>query len=387
MGIIQSIINKLPTLRNTQNTQYIKAVNRNHPITTYRNLHLYYEASKNNTVYRCNEVYKNTALACNFTIDTDTTENDNPATTKYLDRLFHQPGGYHTTMTWSDTNSLIWDSLNFMGDCFFEISTDEEFNILNGFQYIHNDSIQWNNENDCYQLTYQPNVLYEPNDLIHIRRPDIQREQMPWGVSIISRCAEWIALMSNAIGYNNEVLLNDGLNPHTILSFDKDISDHNMTSELNRLRIEKEQGKRGGLLALRGATLSNGAATNKDMSYLELMKFARDNIVQTFGVPPQLIGIIETANLGSGSGDSQKKDWKITFNGASSFVEDAFNNTLKNFGFSERFHYQQMDVVDELYDAQVNQIYIQNGIKTIDEIRNELGLDKLQQNEWQRYYS
>jgi hypothetical protein len=45
-----------------------------------------------------------------------------------------------------------------------------------------------------------------------------------------------------------------------------------------------------------------------------------------------------------------------------------------------------MDIIDELYDAQVNQILIQTGIKTVDEIRNEMGLDKLTHNTWGDYY-
>lgn len=386
MGILQQLKNKLPVLRNTDKTRYNQFTNlAYHPTTSYNNLQKYYKAMENKDVYRCIEVYKNTSLACDFNISTDTIEHDSIPTQTYLEHLFRQPEGYKSTATWSSTNSLIWDSFLGLGDCFFEISTDDNFNMLNGFKYIHNNSIMWNNENSCYALAEQPEVQYEPGELIHIYKPNLVREKSPWGVSVISRCEPYIALIINALHFNNDILVNDGLDPNAFLKFGDNVSPQNMQSELNRLREEMKQSRGKGVLALQNAEWVSGIRSNKDMSYLELMKFCRDNIIQCFGVPPQLAGIIETANLGSGSGDSQKKDWKITFDGASTFIEDGFNNCLKHHGFSERFEYQAMDVIDELYDAQVYQILVQNGIMSRDEIRNKMGLSKLE-NSWAGYY-
>lgn len=375
----------LPSIRR-DNTRYNTWTTStyHHPITNQTNLRLYYAARTNPVVYRCNKVFKNTALACDFSIDTDTREDDSLPTSEYLDRLFHQPEGYQTQATWASMNSLIWDSTADMGDCFFEISTDDNYNVLNGFKYIHNSQICWDTENDCYSLTEQPEIKYEPDELIHIREPDITLEDSPWGISKINRAANYIALFENAIRYNNDILGNDGLDPNLIISFNDNVNSRNMQSELDRLYNDK-QNRRRRILALKGATVQHSGYNTKDMSYLSLINYAEDGIVRTFGVPPQLYGKIETANLGSGSGDSQKKDWKITFDGEKCFVEDAFNNCLKSHGFSERFHYQAMDIIDELYDAQVAQIYVASGIKTRDEIRNELGLDRLNDT-WSSYY-
>ena len=141
------------------------------------------------------------------------------------------------------------------------------------------------------------------------------------------------------------------------------------------------------MVAVHGATVQKATNNNKDMNYLQMMQFAQDNIIEAFGIPPQIFGKIETANLGSGSGDSQKKDWKSTFEGACKPVETEFNRVLKYHGFTERFHYGKLDVIDELYDAQVAQILIQSGVKTRDEVRNEMGLDKLKHTSWGGYYS
>ena len=318
-------------------------------------------------------------------------ENDNIPTNEYINRLWQQPEGYHSSTSWADLNSLMWDSKDIMGDCFLSISTDENYNIVNGFKYIHNSEIMYHTDTDVYGLVRNPNIVFEPNELIHIREPDILLENLPWGVSKAHRAAPFIALFMNAIRYNNFVLNNDGLDPNTFVMYDKDMDNLTFKQEIQRLKILKEQQKKErkqrSLIALKGATITTANNSNKDMQYLELLNYSEDGIIRTFGIPPQLYGKIDTANLGSGSGDSQKKDWKITFEGETCYIENAFNNSLRNYGFSERFHYQQMDVIDELYDAQVNQIYLNTGVLTRDEVRNNLGLDKLSTNNvWDGYF-
>lgn len=389
MGILQNIREHLPTLR-TQNTQYNDdLITTAHTRHTYNPTQTRYNALNNKDVKKCTQIYKTTALACGYTIDSDTHEDDYLPTKQYLERIFESPEGTQTQTTYADINSQIWDSLLVLGDCFFEVSTDKTYGIFNGFRYIHNNAIMWNNENDCYQLREKPEVLYEPYQLIHMSRKDIRRENSPWGVSVIDSCAPYIALLENALEYNNNILANDGLDPHTIISYPETMSNSNFKAETKRLNLLKKRqraGDKGGLIAVKGATVEKASTNNKDMSYLEMMKFARDNIIQAFGVPPQLAGIVETANLGSGSGDSQRKDWKTTFEGESKLIENAFNKTLKYYGFSERFHYGTIDVIDEMYDAQVAQLLISSGIKTRDEVRNDMGLDKLPTNGWAGYY-
>lgn len=388
MSILNTLRNKLPTLRTTNDTQYQQYINKR---TTYTNEYtptkLRYEAFNNKDVRRCCEVYKNTALACGFTIDTDTKESDNSLTKNYLLRLFNNPEGIGGNLTWAGVNSLIWDSLLVLGEVFFEISTDSKYEVFDGFKYIHNSKIRWNNENDCYQLTDQHDVLYEDDELIHIYRPNPLFEEQHHGVSLVDSCADYIALQMNAIKFNNKILTNNGLSPDTILSYDSDVSEANFNAEVERLRIMKEEAdKTGGMLVTRGASFQTASNTNKDMNYLELLKYCRDNIIQNFGVPPQIFGIIESANLGSGSGDSQRTDWKTTFEGESKFVEDGFNNTLKKMGFDERFHYGLIDTEDELYNANINSIYLQNGVYTVNEVRNNLGLDNLTRSSWGGYF-
>ena len=391
MTLLESIKKRIPSLRTTKQTQYTKYLKNKttvtHELSRTQLTELRYKALENNVVRRCCDVYKNTALARGFTIDTDTEESDNNITQQYLTRIMNNPEGIDGTLTYAGLNGLIWDSTLVAGDAFFEIATDRQYDIFSGFRYIHNNKIKWSNEHDCYQLIEKPDVQYGEEDLIHIHVPNILFKDQKFGVSVIDSCAEYIALMMNAIKFNNNILTNNGLSPDTILSYDSDVSEHNFNAEVERLQLMKDEAdKTGGMLVTRGATFQKASNTNKDMNYLELMKYCRDQIIQNFGIPPQIYGIVESAHLGSGTGESQKKDWKLTFEGRAKFVEDAFNDTFKRQGFTERFHYGLMDVEDELYNAQVNDIYIKNGVKDVDEVRNEMGLDRRTPTTWGGYY-
>ena len=389
MGLLRNIREHLPTIRE-DTTNYGEVFSSNKTIQqTTTPTQTRYAALDNTIVQACTQVYKTTALACGYTLDTDTIEDDNLVTKEYLQRVFESPEGTSSSRTYSDMNSLIWDTSLVMGDCFFEISTDREYGILNGFKYIPNSAIMYSNENACFQLRDNPSVQYEPYDLVHISRPSIRERSSVWGESLVDKCADYLALITNAVTYNNDLLYNDGLDANTVLSYDKDMSNQNFKSEVKRLNFlrekQKKEGAKRGIIAVKGATVQNSAKSSQDMDYIRLLDFAENMILRTFRVPPQLYGKIDTANLGSGTGDSQRKDWKTTFEGESTHVENAFNKALKFHGFQERFSYGKIDVIDELYDAQVNQILVNTGIKTRDEVRNEMGLDKLS-NSWSGYY-
>ena len=96
---------------------------------------------------------------------------------------------------------------------------------------------------------------------------------------------------------------NEGIDPTAILSFDKDIDPEDFNAELLRLQamIQSQVNKHGGMLAVKGASYQSANMNNKDMDYVNMMNMCRDMIISLFRVPPAMIGVIETANLGSGT--------------------------------------------------------------------------------------
>lgn len=384
MSIINTIRNKLPILRNT-NTQYQELLTNMHNTQVAPKQHELYDDALNNIFVRnCLDAYIETTLGCGYTIANPNETRTNTETQKYLTNILENPEGVQSDLTWSGTVKLIWESLFITGDTFFEKSYDSNVGVWNGYKFIPTHAISWNYENDCYCLRDKPSVLYEKNDLIHMYLPDSRENHAHFGTSVIDSCGGQIALIINAMKYNNDILSNGGVNPKTILKFGERTSGKNWVSELRRF-IAQQRDSDLGFMALKDVDVINPAENSRDMSYLELLTFARDNIARAFRVPPEKAGTIETANLGSGSGESQDKTWKQTFEGRSKFITEAYNKTFKLEGFSEKLSFNQLDVKDEIAEAQKDEILIRSGILTRNEVRTNRGLDPITDT-WSGYY-
>lgn len=111
------------------------------------------------------------------------------------------------------------------------------------------------------------------------------------------------------------------------------------------------------------------------MDFLNLLNYSRDRILIGFQVPPAVIGIVETAHLGSGTGDSQEKSFNNTLSGDCKIIENAFNKVLGRSGFKEVFEYNHMDLENKLTRAQIEDIQLKNGVKSINEVRLDYGLN------------
>lgn len=383
MSIINNIRNKLPTLRNVT-THYGDILHRKRGTTQKTVTQLYDDALDNIFVRNCVDAYIETTLATGYTIANPNETQTNTETSKYLQAILENPEGINSDITWSGTVKLIWESMLITGDAFFEKSYDTTFGVWNGYKHIPTSAIGWNDENDCYYLKENPSVLYEKRDLIHMYLPDSRENHAHFGTSVIDSAAGNIALILNAMKYNNDLLSNGGVNPKTIIKFGSNVSVKNMMSELKRLVVQQEQEDLG-FIALKDVDVLNPAENSRDMSYLELMVFARDNIARAFRVPPSKAGTIETANLGSGSGDSQDKTWKDTFEGRSKFISEPYNSTFRQEGFHEKMFFNHLDIKDDMVQAQTDEILIRCGVKTRNEVRTERGLDPISES-WSGYY-
>jgi HK97 family phage portal protein len=110
----------------------------------------------------------------------------------------------------------------------------------------------------------------------------------------------------------------------------------------------------------------------KDMEFLELREFTRNEILAVYGVPPSKVSIIETGNIGAGTGEHQTQTFyeetilpyqmrlaeKITKH----IIQQGFGITDWSFQFNKRS-------IDEKAQAEIFNIYLQNGVFTPDEVR------------------
>lgn len=346
------------------------------------NFSTYYLAEQNVWVTRSINSIIEGMINNGFIIETPKNETPNPSRVKYLEAVFNSPEGASSETTFYHLFRQVIHSYLLTGDAFLQINKDKKYNVVTGFTFVPADLLRWDNHTMRWCFREKPDIQYEPDELIHIFNPGIHLKTQKWGVSVLDCIREPLQLINRGLEHNIEIIDNDGLNPSTILSFDKDISDVSFNAELQRLSTLSQTEKNGGTLAIKGATFSNVAQSNKDLDFLELLKFGRDMIVSAYGVPPSKVGIIETSNLGNGSGESQDKTFRDVLSAYSTIIEVSINKALRESGFRERFRFNLPDIEDKLRRAQIEQIQIQSGVVTVNEVRDGYNLTPV---EWGNY--
>ena len=335
---------------------------------------IYYEALNNVFVHRCIQVEIDSLLATGFQINNLKEDEINIARTNYLYNLFNNPQGYKSEVTYPMFHSQYIRSFEGTGDAFIEVNHEELFQteVPIGLTYIPSELLKW--YPDTEQWGYrQMDLRYEPEELIHIHEPNVRLKGSKWGMCKIDKIALAIAIMFTGMKYNKNILDNDGIDPKAIISFDKDMDDKSFQNEIARLTALKNNGKKGGTLALKGGVFTSPSVNIRDMDWEKLLTFSRDMIITCYGSQPSMVGVIETANLGTGSGESQKKNFKDTLQGRASFIEGAFNKALGHNGFDELFQFTDLDIEDKLNRAQIEDIRLKNGSLSINEVRSSYG--------------
>lgn len=343
---------------------------------------LYERAEGNVYVYRSIEVISDSLLINGFKINNPDDSEINFERTKYLTDLFNNPMGYNSPMTYAMFHKQYIKSYELTGDAFIEVNyedfpwdSSDYYKVLNGFQFIPPEMIKWYEDTEQWGYRTKPSIRYESDELIHIYEPDISLKSGHYGISKLEKIKQPILMMWLGMTHNQELLENDGIDPRAILSFDKDVTDESFEKELDRLQEYAQERKRGGTLAVKGATFQSSGITNNDMDFLSLMNMCRDMILSAYGVQPGKAGIRETANIGTGTGESQDKDFKDMMSAKAKIIEGAFNKVLGHNGFEEVFQFNEMDIEDKLKRSQIEKLKLDSGILTVNEVRQEYGLE------------
>src|SRR3989338_4759283 len=110
----------------------------------------------------------------------------------------------------------------------------------------------------------------------------------------------------------------------------------------------------------------------KDMEFLQLREFTRNEILAVYGVPPGKVSIIESGNIGAGSGEHQTQTFyeetilpfqmRVAEKITKHIVRQGFDIQDWSFQFNKR-------AIDEKDQAEIFNIYLQNGVFTPDEVR------------------
>jgi hypothetical protein len=115
----------------------------------------------------------------------------------------------------------------------------------------------------------------------------------------------------------------------------------------------------------------------KVTDYLDADRQLRDQIISAFGVPPAKLGIIETGNLGSGSGEAQDKTFRVnTIIPVANLILEKLNFHLLQQGFGiEDWHleFSEIDFRDSKVVEEIRDMRLRNGTYTLNRYRTEIG--------------
>ncbi|MFA5138347.1 MAG: phage portal protein [Elusimicrobiota bacterium] len=126
-------------------------------------------------------------------------------------------------------------------------------------------------------------------------------------------------------------------------------------------------------LILEGAVeVKQVGTTQKDMEFLSLREFTRNEILAVYGVPPAMVSIIETGNIGAGTGETQRQNFyeetiaPFQYRVAEKITKQVIRG---GFGYDDWAFEFNRRTIDEKEQAEILNIYLQAGVLKPEEVR------------------
>jgi len=122
----------------------------------------------------------------------------------------------------------------------------------------------------------------------------------------------------------------------------------------------------------------------RDGSFKEYRISNRDEVYRAHGVPPMIGGIVETGNIGAGTGLAQMQIYKNSViiprqNLLMSRINGLLVHGAYGFHFSDfQFELLPPDLGEREQLAKTHEIYLKSGVFTINEVRTDLGLEPVE---------
>ena len=337
---------------------------------------IYYQAGKNVFVNASINAYYNQLLSNGFTVKNPDSEVIDIPKVNYLTGLFNAPEGLKSNVRYSQFLRQIVHSYMLTGDAFIEISYDNilDHDIMNGFKYIAPELLTWYRDTEQFGFIGNSKLRFEPDELIHIYDIPSSKDNI-YGESRIDTIGLALSLLFESLKYNKDFFKNKGLDPNAVLSFDKDMNDNDFMDEISRLAVQAKKKSGRGMLAVKGGQVSSVNRNVRDADYTNLLLLCRNIILNGYNCPPSMAGIVETSNLSANTIDSEMRLFKSPVNSVAETISGAFNNALQRNGFQESFYFNPIDLTDQFEETRIRIMELESGLKTINEVRVEMGLE------------
>ncbi|MFE2486056.1 phage portal protein [Streptomyces mirabilis] len=226
------------------------------------------------------------------------------------------------------------------------------------------------------QMTEQgQRATFEPRDVIHISL-DSPRSSV-FGVSPTQAALLSIVSWLFASATSKEIF-RKGAPPTIWVDHPAGAS----PSEINRWNaqyMQRNVGPRniGTPINTKGGATVKELAQSRTMDYLQFLNQKRDEIIAAYGVPPAKVGIIESGNLGGGTGEAQDRTFMVnTCQPLAELVLEALNFHLAKNGFGVegwKLKFRDIDMRDSKTVEDIRDMRLRNGSWTLDRYRADIG--------------
>ena len=222
-------------------------------------------------------------------------------------------------------------------------------------------------------------VVFEPDEIIHISL-DTPRGGL-YGTSALLKCllAMQIWLFTAA---DLQEQMRSGNPPRVHIDLPKD--NGTAIETFYQKYVGRYLGAKGvtrPILTTRGGVV-NELAGAKITDLLETLSHTRDQINSEMGTPPNKVQVVESGNLGGGTGEAQDKTWrKDQIEPMQALFLEAFNFIIVQEGFGITTHhveFVEVDYRDSKVVEAIRDLRLRNGSWTLNRYRREIGEEPIE---------
>lgn len=130
-------------------------------------------------------------------------------------------------------------------------------------------------------------------------------------------------------------------------------------------------------ITTKGGGTVNELSTSRTLDYLKYLDQRRDEILACYGVPPAKAGVIESGNIGGGTGEAQDRTFMVnTCQPIAELVLEALNWHLARLGFGVdgwRIKFRDVDMRDSKTVEDIRDQRLRSGAWTLNRYRADIG--------------
>ncbi|MBI4369620.1 MAG: phage portal protein [Elusimicrobia bacterium] len=213
-------------------------------------------------------------------------------------------------------------------------------------------------------------VEFEPKEVIHFKLGT--KGATLYGLSPLASLILPITVDKFAQVYNRAFFVNGAKIRGAFIMKDATPEQVERNQEYMKARAQNPDLSHSDLVLEGNVEFKQISTNQKDMEFLELREFTRNEILAVYGVPPGKVSIIETGNIGAGTGEHQTQTFyeetimpfqmRVAEKITKHVIRQGFGITDWAFQFNKRS-------IDEKDQAEIFNIYLQNGVFSPEEVR------------------